>query len=147
MNTIIILLVSTIAATSAMTLFSYVISSSFKQLYKEPLLLKYVITRFGITISNPSKEILAWFIHYAIGFIFVLSYYFLWHFQIVDYTVINGFILGAISGMIGIAGWVVIFNVSGFYKKADDEGYYIQLFIAHIIFGITAIIVLSSLTY
>ena len=109
------------------------------------MLLKYILIKLNLNISDRLKEILAWLIHYAIGFVFVLSYYFLWQYQVVEYSIINGFILGAISGIIGIIGWIIMLKLSGFNKKAEDEGYYIQLFIAHIIFGIAAILVLSFL--
>ncbi|MDR7211063.1 hypothetical protein [Flavobacterium piscis] len=139
MNPFIQLLIATFTATSAMTMFSYIVSASFKELYKEPLLLKYLLIRLKITVSDRLKEILAWLIHYLIGFIFVLGYYLLWLNGIISFNVVAGIYLGAICGVIGIIGWIIMLKLARFEKKANDKGYYIQLFLAHIIFGITAI--------
>jgi hypothetical protein len=140
MNPFIQISIATFTATSAMTMFSYIVSASFKELYKEPLLLKYLLIRLKITVSDRSKEILAWLIHYIIGFIFVLGYYILSIKGIISFTVITGVYLGAICGIIGIIGWIIMLKLAQFERKAEDKGYYIQLFLAHIIFGITAIL-------
>jgi hypothetical protein len=145
MNPYIQILIATFTATSAMTMFSYIVSASFKELYKEPLLLKYLLTRFKITASDRLKEILAWLIHYSIGFIFVLGYYILWEEGIITFKVITGIYLGAVCGVIGIIGWIIMLKLSRFERKAQDKGYYIQLFLAHIIFGVTAMITLVIL--
>ncbi|TDW44605.1 hypothetical protein EV144_10853 [Flavobacterium sp. 270] len=138
MNTFIQLLVTTFFATSAMTFFSYVVSASFRKLYKEPLLLKYVLVRLSIPLPDKLREILAWFIHYVIGFIFVLFYHILWTREILPVSILSGILLGALSGIIGILSWIVMFKLAHFEGKASDGGYYIQLFIAHVIFGLMA---------
>lgn len=140
MHIFIQLLIATIAATSAMTLFSYIVSASFKELYKEPLLLKYLLMKLHIAVSDRVKEILAWVIHYSIGFIFVLGYYLLWVYGIISFTVLMGILLGAICGIIGIIGWIVMFKLARFEQKAGDKGYYFQLLVAHVIFGVTGIL-------
>jgi hypothetical protein len=145
MNPYIQILIATFTATSAMTMFSYIVSASFKELYKEPLLLKYLLIRFKIAVSDRLKEILAWLIHYSIGFIFVLGYYILWAEGIITFKVIIGIYLGAVCGVIGIIGWIIMLKLARFERKAQDKGYYIQLFLAHIIFGVTAIITLVIL--
>jgi len=135
---IIKILLATIGATSMMTLFSYIISGSFKELYKEPLLLKYLLKRTSIELSDNGKEILAWLIHYFIGLIFVVCYHFIWKLDLLEITLINGLLLGAICGIIGILGWMIMFKASGYKPNIDYKGYYFQLFFAHVIFGITA---------
>lgn len=140
MHIIIQLLLVTFFATSAMTIFSYIISVSFKELYAEPLLLKYLLGRLDIKISNSYRGMLGWLIHYIIGFLFVLSYYFLWHYKIAPLTLLSGLILGAISGIIGIVSWIIMFKLSNFNRKATDKGYYVQLFFAHIIFALIAVL-------
>ncbi|MBE8726434.1 hypothetical protein [Flavobacterium hungaricum] len=142
---IIQLLITAIISTSAMTLFSYLISESFKKLYKEPLLLKLILDRFDITISEFLKTIYAWVIHYLIGFIFVIGYHLLWFNKIVPLTILSGLYLGAVCGIIGIISWIIMFRLSGFYKKSFDKGYYVQLFFAHIIFGLTAFLVYTNI--
>jgi len=132
------ILIASIVATSAMTLFSYAVSESFRELYKEPVLLTFILKSINIEVSDKSKKIMAWLIHYAIGFGFVLTYHFLWSRDILTISIANAFLLGAISGIIGIIGWVIMFKLSNFKPSIDFKGYYLQLFFAHVIFGLVA---------
>lgn len=132
------IVISTIAATSMMTLFSYVVSASARKLYKEPVLLTYLLTVLDIEVSQQLKIILAWILHYIIGLAFVVGYHFLWIYNIVEMSRPIAFLLGAISGIIGILGWVGMFALSPKKPNIDFTGYYLQLFAAHVIFGIVA---------
>lgn len=132
------ILLATIAATSAMTLFSYVVSASFRELYKEPVLLTFLLAQLKIDVSIQAKATLAWLLHYFIGLIFVFIYYLLWFHNILKLSFLNAFLLGATSGIIGIIGWMILFRLADYKPKIDFKGYYIQLFFAHIIFGLTA---------
>lgn len=132
------ILLATIAATSAMTLFSYVISASFRELYKEPVLLTYLLNQLKIDVSVKLKANLAWLLHYFIGFIFVLIYHFLWINNILQLSLLIAVLLGSISGIIGITGWMILFKLTDYKPSIDFKGYYIQLFFAHIIFGLVA---------
>jgi hypothetical protein len=132
------ILVATIAATSAMTLFSYAVSASFRELYKEPVLLTFLLAQLKIEVSLKSRATLAWLLHYFIGFIFVLIYHFLWVNDILKLSILNALLLGSISGIIGIIGWMIMFRLADYKPNIDFKGYYIQLFFAHTIFGLTA---------
>jgi hypothetical protein len=136
--TILQIIIVSIAATSAMTLFSYVISASFRELYKEPVLLTFLLTQLKLELSPGTKKILAWLIHYIIGLLFVIGYHLLWIYNILDLSVLTAIILGAISGIIGILGWVIMFKIARYKPAIDFKGYYIQLFFAHVIFGLVA---------
>jgi hypothetical protein len=132
-----VLLVS-IAATSCMTLFSYVMAASFKELYKEPVLLTFLFRRMNFQISSQSKIILGWLSHYIIGFFFVLAYHFIWNHIFLDISITNTLLLGVISGIIGVINWMFIFRITKHEPPIDFRGYYIQLFFAHIIFTLIA---------
>ena len=132
------IVISSVAATSLMTLFSYAVSASARELYKEPVLLTYILTMFGIEVSPKLKIILAWLLHYLIGLAFVVGYHYLWSYEVLEMSWPVACLLGAISGIIGILGWVVMFTVSPKKPNIDFKGYYLQLFVAHVIFGITA---------
>lgn len=131
--------ISSIIATSVMTIFSYVVSSSFRELYKEPILLSYCLSSFHISISNRVKRILGWLIHYTIGFIFVIGYHIIWNHRIMEIGWLSALILGAVSGIIGILSWLVIFKISKYEPNIDFKGYYLQLFFAHVLFGLAAL--------
>ncbi len=68
------ILVAAIAATFAMTGFSYVISEAYQKLFKEPELLNKIIQRLGIDLQESTKKISGWILHYAIGVLFVIIY-------------------------------------------------------------------------
>lgn len=135
------LIITAVAATTAMTLFSYTISASFRKLYKEPVLLTYILTQLKAELSPKVKTILAWLIHYSIGLIFVIIYHFLWIHTILKLTFFNGLLLGMVSGIVGIISWMILFKIADYKPDIDFKGYYIQLFFAHVLFGITATLV------
>ncbi len=141
-NVFLQILLASIAATSAMTLFSYIISTSFRELYKEPVLLTYILSKLNLDLSTKTKPVLAWILHYLIGLIFVVTYHILWFYNILDLSFLSVLFLGAASGIIGIIGWMFMFKITDHKPRIDFKGYYIQLFFAHVIFAITA-----TLTY
>nr|WP_294788786.1 hypothetical protein [uncultured Flavobacterium sp.] len=132
------LLFVSITATSAMTLFSYAISISFRELFKEPVLLAYAIDKLKINLSAQTKITCGWLFHYIIGFGFVVGYHIIWVKNILTISPLSALLLGVISGVIGIISWVLIFKTTHYQPPIDFKGYYIQLFFAHIIFAITA---------
>ena len=135
------IILATVAATSLMTAFSYTISEAFRELYKEPLLLQYLMTRFNLGIKGTMKVLAGWTLHYFIGLLFVLIFHFLWKAGFFEITWLTGLIYGAIIGITGIAGWVVMFILSNYKPRIDFKGYYLQLFIAHVIFAMTVVLV------
>ncbi|WP_281633451.1 hypothetical protein [Flavobacterium luteolum] len=136
--TIIQVILISIGATSAMTLFSYVISKNFRELYKEPVLLSFAIKKTNISLSEESQKTWGWLIHYIIGFLFVMGYHIVWVKNILPVSPLNALLLGVISGVIGILSWIIIFKMTDHQPPIDFKGYYIQLFFAHIIFAVTA---------
>ena len=135
------ILIATIVATSAMTLFSYIVSASARELYKEPVLLTYILSALKMEVSPQTKTVLAWLLHYVIGLAFVVTYHFLWVYDIVEMSWPAAFVLGALSGIIGILGWIIMFKIVPQKPNIDFRGYYVQLFFAYIIFGIVAFFV------
>lgn len=130
------ILISTIAATSVMTLFSYAVSTSVRELYKEPVLLTYILTTFHIEVSPRTKQFLAWVLHYIIGLLFVIAYHYVWFYDVLEFSWRISILLGALSGILGILGWIVLFEIIPQKPNINFTGYYIQLFIAHVIFGV-----------
>lgn len=146
-NVILQLVFVSIVATSAMTLFSYVMSKSFRELYKEPVLLTFVLTKAKAALSMQSKTALGWIIHYVIGLLFVIGYHFLWINDVLTISLLSALLLGAVSGIIGIVSWIFIFKMTDHQPPIDFKGYYIQLFFAHIVFALIATVLYSlSLT-
>ena len=135
------IVISSIAATSVMTLFSYAVSASFRELYKEPVLLTFILTKLHIEVSPNTKSILAWLLHYVIGLLFVIAYHFMWIYNLAAFLWSIALLFGAISGIIGILGWAMMFKAVDQKPNIDIKGYYLQLFFAHVIFGLVAFLV------
>ncbi len=131
-------LTTALIATSAMTIFSYIVSGSFNKLYKEPVLLQYVFCRLGLTPRKSVITAIAWLVHYAVGWLFVAG--FAWSMRILSFAANwkSGLVFGTVIGLIGIAGWAVMFRL-GRPAETDKSGYYAQLFIAHHIFACATI--------
>lgn len=130
------ILLGTLVATSLMTAFSYLISEAFRELYKEPVLLQFLMTRFDFNLSPRQKTIAGWIVHYAIGLFFVIAWYILWRVGLFELTWLSGLVYGCVIGIIGIGGWVSMFMLADYKPTIDFKGYYLQLFFAHIIFGL-----------
>jgi hypothetical protein len=140
-----VIIITAFAATSFMTAFSYLISESFRKLYKEPLLLQYLMSRWRLKLSPFAKMVAGWCIHYSIGLIFVAAYYLLWAYGMYEISWVSGLIFGCIIGTIGICSWEMMFTLSDHKPKIDFSGYYLQLFIAHLIFAVTTFLMYQFL--
>lgn len=79
-----------------------------------------------------------WIIHYLIGLLFLLIYNFIWAETRFDPTFQTAFFLGCISGVVGIFGWSILFRIKSVPANIRVGEYYAQLFLAHIIFALTA---------
>lgn len=68
------ILFSSIVGTSAMSLFSYLISNRENKNFREPQVLGQLIKRLPTRGSKESAQMAGWGMHYAIGFLFVACY-------------------------------------------------------------------------
>jgi hypothetical protein len=105
------IVISSIAATSLMTFFSYAVSASAREFYKEPLLLTYIFTSLHLKVASDLKIILGWVLHYLIGLFFVIGYHYLWYNEFLEISWAASILLGVISGIIGIISWVILFEI------------------------------------
>src|SRR6218665_699929 len=133
---IIELLLISIGATSAMTWFSYVMSGSFRELYKESILLNFALERTHISHSQRYEEKWGWLIHYIVGFLFVLGYHIIWIENILPVSLLSTLLLGVTSGVVGIFSWIFIFKITRYQAPIDFNGCYIQLLFAHVFFAL-----------
>lgn len=136
-----LIFLSGLIATSLMTLFSYLVSNITKHQFREPQLLNILLQRSPAVPLKPGlKNITGWIIHYSIGWLFVTIMAFLWERTFIEPSTISGAILGLFFGFIGIAGWKVFFYLSPKPPEIKFDKFYFQLIIAHIIFGIGAVL-------
>lgn len=137
------IIIAGIAGTTFMTLYSYYVSKKEKQEFTEPVLLNELIdgSENLPDIDNDEKEShpAGWLIHYVLGFVFVISYYFIWRRALQSPSVIKGLLIGSASGAIGISVWKIMFASNSHPPHNNRYRYYRQLFIAHIIFSTLAL--------
>ena len=124
-----------ITGTSAMTLFSYIISALKEKNFKEPELLSKLMFRIVPDMKKDESDIAGWNTHYLVGLAFAAVYAQLWSKTKMKPTPINGAILGGLSGLLAIAVWKLTFKAHPAPPKTDYKRYYGHLFVTHIIFG------------
>jgi len=133
------IIVASVVAIVLMTVFSYVVGRLRKKEFTEPVLLNDLLRRIKLQ-SNADKfrHPAGWIIHYIVGLIFVIGYHLLWTREVIALTLISGAILGAVCGLIGIVGWHTTLSIHPNPPPIHLKEYYVQLFFAHVIFGLSA---------
>jgi hypothetical protein len=132
------ILTSAIAGTTAMTLFSYIVSDSKKENFREPEVLAKMIKKLVPQTEKETAQLEGWLTHYGIGLLFCLMYVYLWKNRIYP-TLKSGLLLGAASGGLGIAAWHLTFKAHPNPPFKNLKKYYGHLFLAHLIFGAFAV--------
>jgi hypothetical protein len=129
-----------ITGTTLMTAFSYGVSHYQRKQFREPELLNKLLDRLpgdqSISANNPA----GWLIHYGVGMLFTTAYDQRWQRHIGKPTLADGLLLGSISGLVGIGGWMLTLRLHPRPPKTDYTGHYKQLLIAHMIFGVGAVL-------
>ena len=131
---------SGILGTSAMTIFSYLVSELMSDNFREPEIMSLLFKNLSITFLQYGTYLgcLAWVFHYIIGFSFVFIYVKLWDKNTIRPNIISGIFLGAITGIIGIIGWYITLRIHPNPPTVNLRNFFILLFFAHIVFGIFA---------
>jgi len=129
---------SATAGTTLMTLFSYLVSVATKKNFSEPEHLGTMINRLSPGISKKQAQLAGWGAHYAVGLLFVLAYRELWKTGKIKKTMVNGLILGALSGALAVLVWKSTMKAHPAPPWIDFTKYYIQLVPAHIVFAVCA---------
>jgi hypothetical protein len=130
------LITSAVAGTTFMTLFSHMVSEIEDEDYSEPHLLSLLLQRLAPHMKPKAAKPAGWLLHYATGITFNAMYK-----QFLVQTgkkpnVNNGLAMGAISGVAGIAMWKAVFAAHPWPPKISHQNFFVQLFIAHLVFGI-----------
>lgn len=138
------LVVSTLA-TLAMTIFSYIISWLYKNNFKEPVLLNLMLERSNlIKTSIWRAHITGWLIHFFVGLIFVIIFKILTYVFVINLSVLTGFLFGMFAGFTGVGFWHMLFSFHHDPPSINRKIFYLQLIVAHIIFGIVMILLLRN---
>jgi hypothetical protein len=136
-------LISAVVGTSAMTIFSYLVSRTENKNFREPEILGQLVDRLPTRTSKNFAQVAGWGAHYAAGMVFEVLYAELWkRDNKIKPTVASGALLGAASGLAGILVWKVAFEVHPNPPAKNLKKFFGHLMLAHVVFG-----VFSALTY
>lgn len=133
------LLISSIISTTLMTVFSYGLAGMLKEQFREPELLNMLAIRLHLLRTTSAKNHpLGWIIHYAVGLLFICLIEWIRSLLHANVSALYYIVCGAVCGLTGIAIWFFTFKVHPNPPKLDVKAFYIQLFFAHIVFGLGA---------
>ena len=132
-----------IAGTSAMTIYSYLLSNSRNKNFREPALLAEMVQKLHPSIPKNDAQIIGWVLHYGVGVFFASVYRFLLKQKTANITA--GAIVGGITGLVGISIWQLSFLLHPSPPRTDYKKFYGQLMVGHVIFGIVTCMLLDEL--
>jgi len=141
------ILIAAFSATNIMTTFSFIVSISFKKLFREPVMLNFILDGAGISLKGRVKKIAGWLAHYLIGLAFVLVYESVWHYTDVEFGFLSGLVFGIISGFIGVSCWRLTYRLPDGNRQVPSKEYGIQLFFGHIVFAIAVVVAFKIFDY
>lgn len=124
-----------LTGTSAMTLFSYLISEKQEENFKEPFVLADLISRIRPSKLKSDAAVEGWGLHFLVGFMFASGYHKLWNSGKVKPGLISGSLLGAASGLVGIMVWKAVFKFHPNPPTKSLKKYFGHLLLAHVVFG------------
>lgn len=132
------ILFSGLLGTTAMTLFSHLLSKTENKNLSEPQNLGRLINRLPINISQKTSKLAGWGSHYGIGMGFVTLYDQLWKRHTLEPSVRSGALLGAASGVIGVVAWKSMFDSHPNPQPKNLKVFLGQLVLAHVVFGVAS---------
>lgn len=129
------ILSSAIVGTSAMTLFSYIVSEIEKENFREPEVLAKLVKKLPVDLDKTERLIAGWIGHYGIGAVFTAFYDQLWGRKVIKPGIGSGLLFGVLGGLAGVIIWKVTFMIHPRPPAKDLEDYFKHLLLAHLVFG------------
>lgn len=141
------IMIAAFSATNIMTTYSYLVSISFKKLFREPVFLNFVLEGAGISPKGKWKKFSAWLAHYLIGFAFVLIYEAIWRYTDIKFGFVSGICFGIVSGLVGVSSWRLCYRLPDGKPHVPSKEYAIQLFFGHVIFAVAVVVAFKIFKY
>ncbi|MGN6396836.1 MAG: hypothetical protein ACTHMI_14795 [Mucilaginibacter sp.] len=132
------IVISGIAGTTFMTLFSHLVSAADGENFSEPERLGQLAHRLIPKIDKKQSQALGWLGHYGVGLLFAMVYVELWRRRRPKSSIKNNLVVGGISGLIAVAIWKTTFSLHPLPPRLSFNKYYAQLVPAHVIFAVFA---------
>lgn len=130
-------ILSGIAATSAMTLYSYAVSRKKDENFREPELLAELADDFLPASARDLAIPVGWMAHYQVGIGLALALGAYWKKNGTKRSAWNGILAGTLAGLGGIMVWELTFRLHPREPVIPYKRFYGQLLLAHIIYAIT----------
>ena len=132
-----VVIFSGIAATSVMTLFSYMASRATGRNFNEPELLADMATKLLPQQQKALGKPAGWSFHYSIGTIWALTFREALKITKRKPASMNALLGGVTSGAIGTIVWHAIFKVHPEPPRIPHRSFYIQLMAAHVVYSLS----------
>lgn len=130
------ILVTGLVGTTAMTLFSYLVSGGKDRNFKEPQLLGNMSEDILKTAKTPVKQLAGWSAHYAIGLLFSAGQWWLQGKSNTRPSLAAGVASGVVGGLAGVAMWQATFAAHPAPPSVNKPRYFGHLILAHVVFGV-----------
>ncbi|HEX2935484.1 MAG TPA: hypothetical protein VHO72_09045, partial [Bacteroidales bacterium] len=124
---------SGVIGTTFMTLFSIFASEKRGRQFREPEILSMLLK--DLPINKSKRIIIGWIAHYMVSVSFNMVNQKLLDKLQKSPTFLNGVLLGAVNGAVGLAIWKAIFEAHPSPPKIGLNRYLAHLFLAHLIFA------------
>ncbi|MUP44709.1 hypothetical protein E0K83_02990 [Gramella sp. BOM4] len=132
-----------ITGTVLMTVFSYLLSRIRTSKFREHQLLNIILRRASVEPMNPSNDsLIGWVVHFSIGIILMTIFYMVHLIFSFPVSFISIFLFGLITGGMAVLSWHLMFYISRIPAEFKFRKFYVQIFIAHLIFALGAIILM-----
>lgn len=128
-------LLSALAGTAAMTLFSYTVSTKKNKNFKEPELLGKMVDRVVPEVGKPASQVAGWMLHCSTGLFFAFVYDLLLKNTKVKSNIPNGILIGGANGVAAIFIWKATFSLHPNPPQIDFKDFYKHLILAHLVYG------------
>lgn len=120
-----------------MTAFSYAVSHSKDEDFKEPELLNLFIERLHDDIERKNNKAVGWILHYSMGGLWTCVYALLRNKLVTKPSLLRDLAFGVVSGVLGTLIWKWLFRRHPHPPHVRHKQFYVHLFIAHIIFALS----------
>ena len=134
-----------IAGTLPMTAYSFVMSKQRNRNFREHHLLGTLLRRLVNGGSRKSSKVAGWIVHLAVGVLFAEVYAFISKKIMLKPAVPAGALLGGLSAIPSVLAWHLSLETHPYPPAVDRKRFYGQLIIAHVVFGVVAVVVLQKL--
>jgi hypothetical protein len=137
-------LLAAFLGTSAMTLFSYLVSRKKNKDFREPRLLGKMVYRAVPEIKKPESKVAGWILHCTTGLVFTIIYAELLKNKKLKSNVPDGIILGLINGVVAVGIWKATFSLHPDPPQIHFKDFYKHLILAHVVFSTTDLCTLNQ---